>query len=127
MPVIAKPFCRLLTIIIEPIVLWIMQKVNAIPVFKGNSKIIKTLESSVDSLAAGVNIAIFLDDVVNNSCGRQKNSGFVHIAREYYFKYGKVLRFYPVYISRKNREISIGIHSTAPGWSQVQPVLRPLP
>lgn len=109
---VAKPLCRLVTVIIEPVVLWIIREVKAIPVYKGSKKIIETLDISVNSLAAGSNIAIFLDNVENNDYTGQKDSGFVHLAMEYYVKYGKVLYFYPVYIDQKRMEISIGVPIT---------------
>lgn len=108
-PLVAKPFCKLLVGVIEPVVLWIMREVNAIPVYKGTRKIMKTLDISVDALVEGSNVAIFLDFLDNaESNDWSNNSGFVHLAKDYYSKCGKIIHFYPVHIDRKRRKISIG-------------------
>lgn len=109
LPLVAKPFCKLLVGVIEPVVLWIMREVNAIPVYKGSRKIMKTLDISVDALAEGSNVAIFLDFLDNaESNDWSNNSGFLHLAEDYYSKCGKIIHFYPVHIDRKRRKISIG-------------------
>ncbi|MGB9793007.1 MAG: hypothetical protein ACPLTR_10600 [Thermacetogeniaceae bacterium] len=109
-PLIVKPFCKLLTAVIEPIVIWVMREVNAIPVYKGSKRILETMAITIDALAKGHNIAIFLDFLDDDTEGENwsNNLGFLHLARDYYLKFGKNIYFYPVRIDRKNRRISIG-------------------
>lgn len=107
-PSIVKPFCKLLTVIIEPIVLWIMREVGAIPVYKGSRKILETMAITVDALAKGYNIAIFLDALDDSEGGDcYNNLGFLRLARDYHSRFGKTIYFYPVRINRKNRNITI--------------------
>lgn len=107
-PKVLRPFCLLLARILEPICIWIMRKVDAIPVYGGKSEIFKTFRISVDALAQGDNIVLFIDDMQKRGGGRRLNSGFVHLARKYYNKFGKNLKFYPVHVYRKMRVIVIG-------------------
>lgn len=109
MPLIFKPFCKLLTVIIEPIVLWIMHEVKAVPVYKGSRKIFETIAITIDALAKGDNIAIFLDflDDTEGNNWSSNNLGFLRLARDYYYKFGKTIYFYPVRIDRKKRKINI--------------------
>ena len=65
-----------------------------IPVYIGKNEIFRTLSMSVEALADGDNIMLFIDDVLPYTGDvKQFNTGFIHLARKYYNKYGKALHF----------------------------------
>ena len=97
-----KPLCQLLALAIEPICLWVMRRIEAIPVYSGRNDIFKTFNISIEALESGCNIVLFLETK------KEFKTGFVHLARKYYEITGKILCFYPVYSDRKTRTITIG-------------------
>lgn len=81
---------------------------DTIPVYHDKG-IIKTFKQSVKALTEGEDLVIFAESPKRFSeyiCELQ--SGFVDLARLYYRKAKKALKFYPVYLSKKNAVISIG-------------------
>lgn len=107
---IFKPLCRLSALIIEPPCLWVMRKMKAIPVYRGKNEIFTTFRQSCETLLDGYNIVLFpeKDELVYQRHLKDFYSGFVHLARKYFKENGKALLFYPVYIDKEIRKISIG-------------------
>ena len=104
------PLSRWIASVIAPVCIGIMKSVDAIPVYRGQMKVRDTLNISVESLNHGKNIVIFPENP------NQKYSeflgdfhrGFVHLARQYAKRSGRQLRFYPVYVNKRDRTIEIG-------------------
>lgn len=107
---IFKPLCRLAAFIIEPACLWVMRKIKAIPVYRGKNEIFTTFRQSCDALAEGYNIVLFpeKDELEYHRHLKDFYTGFVHLARKYYKENGKALLFYPVYIDKETRNITVG-------------------
>lgn len=107
---IFKPLCRFAARIIEPACLWVMHKTKAIPVYRGKNEIFTTFCQSVEVLAEGYNIVLFpeKDESAYHRHLKEFYTGFVHLARKYYNENGKALPFYPVYIDKEKRNITIG-------------------
>ena len=81
---------------------------GTIPVYH-DSGIIKTFKQSVKALTGGEDLVIFAESPARFSdyvCELQP--GFIDLARLYYRKTKKALKFYPVYLNKKNRVISVG-------------------
>ena len=108
--VIFKPLCRFAALIIEPACLWVMHKTKAIPVYRGGNEVFTTFRKSVEALAEGYNIVLFpeKDELEYHRHLKDFYTGFVHLARKYYNENGKTLLFYPVYIDKVKRNITIG-------------------
>lgn len=81
---------------------------NTIPVYHDKG-IVKTFKQSIKALTDGDHLVIFAESPKRYSeyiCELQP--GFVDIARLYYRKSHKALKFYPVYLEKKNAIISVG-------------------
>lgn len=107
---IFKPFCRFAAFIIEPACLWVMRKIKAIPVYRGRNEIFATFHESVKALEEGFNIVVFpeREETEYNKHLKDFYTGFVHLARKFYNEKGKLLPFYPIYIDKDNRSITVG-------------------
>jgi len=90
---------------------------EGIPVYRESFKIFKTYKQSVESILKGYSIVIFPEE------GQKKFSkyindfyrGFVHLARKVYTEAGMKLSYYPVYIDRVKKKITIGKSETYTG------------
>ena len=96
---------------VSPILLWAMQSVEPIPVFRGLRKdVVVTFKLTVESLEAGDNILLFPE----NPKGKYSESisefytGFARLGEFYYKKTGKEITFYPVCANSKEKTIYIG-------------------
>ncbi len=81
---------------------------DTIPVYHDKS-IIKTFKQSIKAMMDGNDLVIFAESPKRFSeyiCELQP--GFIDIARLYYRKTKKALKFYPVYLEKKNAVISVG-------------------
>jgi hypothetical protein len=107
---IKEPFNKWIASIIAPLCIRIMKSVEAIPVYKGKTKIFKTFSMSLDSLMQGYNIVISPEneDIKFSKYISSFYNGFVHLARQYYRETGENLYFYPVYANMKTKTITIG-------------------
>ena len=75
----------------------------------GDQKNIALLQKTVKALTDGDDLVIFAESPKRYSeyiCELQ--TGFIDLARLYYRKTKKALKFYPVYLEKKNAVISIG-------------------
>lgn len=109
-PAVFKPLYRLASFLIEPACLWVMRKVEAIPVYRGGNEIFTTFHMSMEALNEGYNIVLFpeRDELGYNRKLKNFYTGFVHLARKFYNENGIPLPFYPVYIDKEKRTITIG-------------------
>lgn len=81
---------------------------DTIPVYH-DKNIVKTFKQSVKALTDGDDLVIFAESPKRFSeyiCELQP--GFIDVARLYYRKTKKALKFYPVYLEKKNAVISVG-------------------
>lgn len=101
-------FWRLLSHIVAKRLPILLIYSDTIPVYHDKS-IVKTFKQSVKALNDGDDLVIFAESPKRYSkyvCELQP--GFIDIARLYYRKSKKALRFYPVYLEKKNAVISVG-------------------
>jgi len=88
----------------------LMRSIEAIPVYSGSRRIRSTLQRSLELLLAGKNILVFPEDKerpINEVLG-DFNTGFLAMARLYYQKTRKLIRFLPVAVNEKVKAIKIG-------------------
>ena len=88
----------------------LMRNIDAIPVYSGSRRIRTTLQRSLELLLAGKNILVFPEDKerpINEVLG-DFNTGFLALARLYYQKTRKLIRFLPVAVNAKMKAIKIG-------------------
>lgn len=88
----------------------IMRSIEAIPVYAGSRRIRKTLERSLELLLRGKTLLVFPEDKdrpINEVLG-EFNTGFLNIARMYYRRTRKLIRFIPVAVNEKVKAIRIG-------------------
>ena len=104
-----RPFSGWLATAIEPLCIRVLRSAEAVPVYKGKKKIRETFEQSVAALKDGSNLAIFLTDLNQGSTklmgGLQ--SGFIHLAKLYHRDTCKELLFYPIFVDKEKRNITI--------------------
>jgi hypothetical protein len=102
---------RALVTIISPIVVWALSSFDPIPVYRGSTKdVIKTFSLSIACLNAGDSILLFPENP-EDTYQEQVSAfytGFANLGRLYYKRTGNKLTFYPVYASKRHREIRIG-------------------
>lgn len=101
---------RLLLPIGVPIVNWYYKKqLNCIPVYH-DMNVVKTFNTSVETLINGVNVAIYpeVKETVKNEVISNFATGFSYLGFYYYRKTGKLLQYYPVYIALTLRQIHFG-------------------
>lgn len=105
-----RPFSRWLSYIIAPFCIQAMRSVEGIPVFRGKIIISETFDLSVAAIEKGYNIVIFPENKTKNYSENINDfdSGFVHLAKLYGTKTGKTLPFYPVFVDKAGKSITIG-------------------
>jgi hypothetical protein len=81
---------------------------NCIPVYH-DYRIKDTLNETIEALMNGYNAVIFAESPIDYSKYiANLQTGFVSIGNLYYRKTGKIINFYPVYVSQKRKRILIG-------------------
>lgn len=95
-----------------PVVAWMMQSMEPIPVYRDNGRqVLKAIHLSVEALEADDNILIFpenplvTDGYLREGVG-EFFSGFVNIAREYYKKTSRAITFYAIFANKNERTLS---------------------
>ncbi len=109
-----RPLIRLIT----PIMVWVFDSLEAIPVYRGQPReLMKTFRETVNAMQAGDNILVFPENGEEHAPGQtgyvregvgQLYTGFAMIAPMYYAKTHKQAVFVPIYASRKRRTLTIG-------------------
>lgn len=103
-----KGFWRFLSKIIGALLPSLLRFENVIPVYH-DSNIVKTFKQSVKALKDGNDLIIFAESPQRYTpYVNRLQPGFVDLAKLYYRRSGKCLRFYPMYVEKKNAVISIG-------------------
>ncbi|MDD6478878.1 MAG: hypothetical protein PUF48_03560 [Oscillospiraceae bacterium] len=101
-------FYKILSFIIAPLSVCIFNNANTIPVFRDN-RVIKTFKQTVEALKAGDNVVIFPEcyeahnHIINNFQDR-----FIDVAKLYYKRTGKAVKFVPMYIAPTIKSIYFG-------------------
>ena len=81
---------------------------NTITVYR-DKRILETFRNSMDALKNGEDIVIFGESTERYSeYVNEIQPGFAGLGRMYFRQTGKRLRFYPVYLNKENRLISVG-------------------
>lgn len=81
---------------------------NTITVYR-DRRILETFRNSTDALKQGYDIIVFGESTERYSeYVNEIQPGFVGLGRMYYKQTGKRLKFYPVYLNKENRLISVG-------------------
>ncbi len=96
---------------LSPVVVWALRSFDPIPVYRGAGReLIKTFTLSIECLNSGDSILLFPENPEEQYGGKVSEfySGFAGLGRMYHRKTGKDLTFYPVYASRRGRELRIG-------------------
>ena len=96
--------------IIGRICVALMKDIGAIPVYQKSKRIRTTVEMSVRLLEQGKNILVFAEDSTRkiNDVLCEFCTGCIHLAREYYEKTRKTVRFLPIAVNRRVRGILVG-------------------
>lgn len=103
-----KGFWRFLSRILGAMLPSLLRYEGVIPVYHDNN-IVKTFKQSIHALSEGNDLVIFAESPERYTPYINKlQPGFVDLARLYHRRTGKLLRFYPVYLEKKNAVISVG-------------------
>lgn len=105
---IGRFFSHVAAAAIAPVLLGIFHAVEAIPSYF-DRRCVRTFDMSIDALEAGKQVVIFPENREPFSKYNEDfSTGFVYLGKSYYRKTGKMLRFFPVYCSRKAHVIAVG-------------------
>ncbi|MDD3337198.1 MAG: hypothetical protein PHI98_17075, partial [Eubacteriales bacterium] len=109
-----RPILRAIT----PILIWVFDSLEAIPVHRGKPReLMHTFRDTMDAMQAGDNVLLFPENGENHAPGEkgyalegvgQLYTGFAMIAPMYYAKTKKCAVFVPIYASKKLRTVTIG-------------------
>ncbi len=103
-----KWFWRMLSHVVAKMLPPLLIYSDTIPVYH-DKNIIKTFKQSVKALTDGDDLVIFAESPKRYSkYVSELQPGFIDLARLYYRKTKKALKFYPVYLEKKNAIISVG-------------------
>lgn len=101
-------FFKFLAYLIAPLSSYIFTRADTIGVYK-DARIIKTYRETIERLEEGANIVIFPEKIGGyNHIVNEFQDKFVDVARLYYKKTGKLLRFVPMYNAAKLKKIVLG-------------------
>ena len=101
-------FYKLLSYIIAPLSVCVFNNAQTIGVYK-DKRIMHTFKETLKKLGEGADVVIFPEhDVKHNHIVYDFQEGFVDIAKLYYKRYGKEIKFVPVYIAPKLKQMHIG-------------------
>lgn len=103
---------KLLPKVLSRPVVWGLSSFDPIPVYRGSARgVLNTFALSVECLSAGDSILLFPENPKERYSEAPVSDfyrGFAHIGRLYYKKTKEAVMFYPVYASKKGRELRIG-------------------
>ena len=103
-----QPFYKLLSYLITPLAVCLLNNARTIPVYK-DMRVMSAFKISLQMLSEGRNILIFPEkDEKHNNVLYQFQENFVDIAKLYYKKTGEELVFVPVYVAPRLRRVYIG-------------------
>ncbi len=101
--------------ILSPFIYNLLSSTNPIPVHRTGRGILETINKSVSALDNGESILLFPENPTDDGHYKLEGAskfytGFVSIAKKYYEKTGKSIKFNPVYADRKNKILTVGNH-----------------
>jgi hypothetical protein len=97
--------------LLTPLIVLTFRAFNPIPVFHKVPEVVTmTFDKSMQTVDEGVPQVIFPERTENrvNKYVYQFNCGFPAVAKSYYEKTGKKVKFYPVYCAQKLRKFVVG-------------------
>lgn len=107
-PAYIRWFYRLLSYIIAPLSVIIFNNAKTIGVYR-DKRIVKTFKQTVSAITEGKSVLIFPEhNKPYNQILCDFQEGFVDIAKLYFKKTGKRVKFLPVYIAPKLKKVYIG-------------------
>lgn len=93
---------------LKNLMVFTMGHAKAIKVSRENPREnIKTMQESVETLEKGTSIVIFPELSYTESGVGEFQTGFEHLGKYYYQKTGKKISFYPVFISKQEKQMFI--------------------
>ena len=102
------PFFKLLSYIIAPLSVCIFNNARTIGVYH-DTRILSTFKNTVKMLQEGKSVVIFPEhDVKHNHIVYDFQDKFLDVAKLYYKRTGKVLKFVPMYIAPRLRQVHFG-------------------
>ena len=103
-----KWFWRILSKLVGRAVPTLLNQSGTIPVYHDH-RIVKTLRDSLTALTSGEDLVIFAESPQCFSpYVNELQPGFADLGRSYFRRTGECLRFYPVYLEKNHRLISVG-------------------
>lgn len=107
-PAWSRWFYKLLSYVITPFSVCVFQNAHTIGVYR-DARILTTFKKTVTCLQEGVNVVIFPEhEAAYNHIVNEFQDKFIDIARLYYKKTGKCLRFVPMYIAPAHKSMYLG-------------------
>ena len=101
-------FYRFLSYVIAPLSVCIFNNANCIGVYH-DMRIMGTFKETIQKMQAGASVVIFPEhDVPYNNIVCEFQDHFIDVARMYYRKTGKALRFVPLYIAPRLHTLYLG-------------------
>ena len=101
-------FYKLLSYLITPFSVCLFNNANTIPVYR-DARLLSTFKTTVRMLDEGTSVVIFPEhDVKHNHIVYDFQDKFLDVAKLYYKRTGKVLKFVPMYIAPKLRQVHFG-------------------
>ncbi len=99
--------------VIAPIVLFVLQSLDPIPVYRGTAReVIQTMRLTVEAMEYEDNILLFPENPGEENYRQQGvsdfYSGFASIGAEYFKRTGNATAFYPVYANKAKHTLTIG-------------------
>lgn len=97
-------------VIISPLIVWFFRSIEPIPVYHQDRRVIETFDKAVQTLETGIQQVVFPEKLegMANKYMFELNQGFTFVAKQYYEKTGKCLKFYPVYTCQQLRKVLVG-------------------
>ena len=96
---------------LKKVVIYVMNSMHPIPVYRnGVREVIDTFNRTVEALEQGDNILLFPEkgDEYASAGVSSLYTGFAQIGSQYFQTTGKRVKFYPIYISRRNQIMRMG-------------------
>ena len=102
-------YYKLLAYLITPVSVCLFNNANTIAVHR-DARLINTFRTTVNTLEAGVSVVIFPEhDVKHNHIVYDFQDKFTDVAKLYYKRTGKAVKFVPMYIAPNLRQVHFGI------------------
>lgn len=107
---IKRVLCKILSYIVAPLLSSAFKSIEVIPVFR-DARIKTTLKKTNETLISGMDVVIFPESNLPDKNYKYVNKlqeGFAFSAQYYYSETGRRLKYYPTYVCKSLKIISIG-------------------